>query len=195
MVHSEKGVTVIHLFFFRFGHLIILLFIVWFIILKLKQLRNAKRSGRFVTTKRIRLYIRTLVIKIVEKLQHCESVNRFGRNAKRFRMGVQNQVFMRILSVFMRILSVFDRIVKRYVRGEQANKCVLGIQKSKKRYNYKITQQIVSFIKIEISKCAYLRLREIQKIVKSIFDIDLSKSSICKCLKISKITRKKSKKL
>ena len=78
--------------------------------------------------------------------------------------------------------------------GKQADKCVLRIQKSKKRYNYKITQEIVSFIKIEISKCAYLRLREIQKIVKSIFDIDLSKSSICKCLKISKITRKKSKK-
>ena len=48
--------------------------------------------------------------------------------------------------------------------AKDADKCMLGIQKSKKGYNYKITNHILEFIKKEISKCSYLRLKDIQQI-------------------------------
>jgi transposase len=77
---------------------------------------------------------------------------------------------------------------------KQADSCVLGIQKTKNRYNYKITTEIAELVKKEVAKCAYLKLKEIKDIVKGYFDIELSTSSIRKCLKISHISRKKSKK-
>ena len=78
--------------------------------------------------------------------------------------------------------------------AKDAENCILGIQKSKKGYNYKITKHILELIKKEISKCSYLRLKDIQVIIKQHFEITLSKSTIHKCLKMSKISRKKSKK-
>ena len=77
--------------------------------------------------------------------------------------------------------------------ARDADKCILGIQKSKKGYNYKITKHILEFIKKEVSKCSYLRLKDIQQIVYSHFQINLSKTTIFKCLKQSRISRKKSK--
>ena len=74
-----------------------------------------------------------------------------------------------------------------------ADKCILGIQKSKEVYNYKITKHILEFITKQITKCSYLRLKDIQQIVNSHFQISVSKSTIYKCLKLSKISRKKSR--